>query len=437
MKHDLEFQFTNVSEEEFYTATDRRISILSGSNNCGKTVLLKLLYERLGDEAYLCGPNRYHETEYLPVYNENPDNLINLRRNLQNELNEGRLNRDTNLMPFHDIFIQLTDDDRQNVFGICSDLLGETVELGFVAPGNSMSQSFLSVGGTMLSKSSSGSRLLINLVSLLFCKKFPYLLIDEPELGLTPRIQNALRIFMYSDATAEKYLQHIKQIYIATHSHLFLNRNVVKNNFLLLRDDKAVDVRQIKTFSEFQNLQFNQLGNTFEQLLLPAGFLFVEGKTDHKFVNRFAQLRFPDSRFNIIDSHGDGGVKKKIHDLFRIVGDIAKSPYRERVVVVLDSTHSPTLPNDLEKMGLDKNCIVIWDNNGIEYYYPLSTLRSIFEDDNMTVADISIQDDLVSHNGIDKTKDQLCEEVISKMSGTEEYDQEIENKLVSKLAALT
>lgn len=437
MKHDLEIQYSNIGEDEFFAPDDRRISILSGSNNCGKTVLLKLLFEKLGESSYFCGTNRFYEIEFLPVYTEDPKRIQNMRQNLQNELNEGRLNRDTNLMPFHEIFVQLTDGDRENVFKICSNLLGETVELGYASPGNSMSNTYLRVGGTMLSKCSSGSRLLINLVSLLFCKQFEYLLIDEPELGLTPRIQNALRNFMYSDATAEKFLQHIKQIYIATHSHLFLNRNVIKNNFLLLRDDKVVDVRQIKTFSEFQNLQFNQLGNTFEQLLLPAGFLFVEGKTDHKFVNRFAQLRFPDSRFNIIDSHGDGGVKKKIHDLFRIVGDIAKSPYRERVVVVLDSKHSPTLPDDIEKMGLDKNCIITWDNNGIEYYYPLSILRSIFEDDNMTVSDISIQDDVVSHNGIDKTKNQLCEEVISKMNGSEEYDKEIEDKLVSRLAALT
>lgn len=433
MKHDLDIQFSNVSEDEFYAPTDRRISILSGSNNCGKTVLLKLLYERLGEEAYLCGTNRFHETEYLPVYSEDPRRLTNLRQNLQNELNEGRLNRDTSLMPFHDIFIQLTDDERQHVFDICSDLLGETVELGFVSPGNSMSQSYLSLGGTMLSKCSSGSRLLVNLVSLLFCKQFTYLLIDEPELGLTPRIQNALQIFMYSDENIDKYMQHLKHIYVATHSHLFLSRKSIPNNFLLQRTGKVVSIRQINSYTEFQNLQFNQLGNTFEQLHLPAGFLIVEGVTDHKFLNRLMQLQFPNNKVNIIQANGDGEVKKKVHDLFDVVGDIAKSPYRDRVIVVLDSVHSPTLPNDLEKMGLQKENIVTWAKNGIEYYYPLSLLKSVFEDDNMQIMDLAIQDDIVTHNGISRTKNELCEEIINKMSGSETLDNEIEEKLISKI----
>jgi hypothetical protein len=47
----------------------------------------------------------------------------------------------------------------------------------------------------------------------------------------------------------------------------------------------------------------------------------------------------------------------------------------------------------------------------------------------LTIANLKIDKDRVSHNGIQMSKEELCEEVLKRMKGTEELDPELEQVL--------
>jgi len=266
--------------------------------------------------------------------------------------------------------------------------------------------------------------MLVLLVSVLQSKRFRIILIDEPELGLTPRIQSSIQQLLFD--TDSNAFSHLRHIYIATHSHIFLNRRRLTDNFLVERNGNTVHVRRLSTHKHFRDLQFVQLGNSLEQLQLPSGFLVVEGKTDYQYLNRLIRLRFPRTRVNVIPSNGDGQVKKKVYDLLEVIGDLNTSPYSNRVLVILDATHSPTLKSDLARMGLDGDDVIEWSKNGIEYYYPESVLRSVFEDESLTIDNLNTDDDRISHNGIAMTKAVLSEAVLDRIRGTEPLNQELE-----------
>jgi hypothetical protein len=73
--------------------------------------------------------------------------------------------------------------------------------------------------------------------------------------------------------------------------------------------------------------------------------------------------------------------------------------------VVLDSVHASGLPEQIVAMGVPRENVVFWPRNGIEYYYPPSIIDQIFGGG----AEIVINGDIVSRNGILHTKSELVE----------------------------
>ena len=434
MKHGLKIDYNGITESEFRSRADSRLSVLSGTNNSGKSLVLKELFAHYGQDAYLCGTNRYYAAQGFSTFSENSNYRSQTWESIQKQLTDGNSNKDPVVMPFRDVFVRMADEERNTLFKISSECLGEPVELVFKQPGNSLSSSFLQIGGTALAKCSSGSRMLIHLLSVLVSKRFKYVLLDEPELGLTPRIQNRIQRLLTS--SGDGLFEHLDHVFIATHSHIFLNRKRITDNFVVDRDGSQVSIKRIAKFNEFRNLQFTQLGNSFEQLQLPSGFIIVEGKTDFQFMNRMIQLRFPNNRINVMNANGDGQVKKKLYDLKEVVGNLSTSPYAGRILVILDETHSPNLKTDLETMGLNNSDLVVWDRNGIEYLYPLELLQKIFCDDAMTADALDMTGDLISHNGINKKKAELCDHILESMTGLEALNEEL-NAVLVKIDAMT
>ena len=109
MHHGLEIEYEGISEQEFLNRSDSRVSVLSGTNNSGKSLILKHLFESFGRTAYFCGMNRYYELEHFPIYNEDPNFEKNTFKQITAQINEPRFNRDPVMMPFHDVFIRLTE----------------------------------------------------------------------------------------------------------------------------------------------------------------------------------------------------------------------------------------------------------------------------------------------------------------------------------------
>lgn len=261
---------------------------------------------------------------------------------------------------------------------------------------------------------------------------FDTMFIDEPELGLGPRIQSSLSAFLANRAERDRFFPHLRSVTVATHSHLFLDRSDINNNFIVSKAGNSVTIDRVDSFTKFHTLQFNLLGNSLESLFLPAAFLLVEGKTDQLYLERWIQLRFPGRNILLTQTLGD--PKKRLHTLRDALGDIFKSPFRGRIFPVLDSAHTRGDPDALEAMGVPRDQIVIWERNGIEYLYPPKLMGQIFGCAPEQISSLRIENDEVELNGVKRKKYDLCQEVVRLMTPDVEPPRELEAKLLSRLS---
>jgi predicted ATP-dependent endonuclease of OLD family len=95
-----------------------------------------------------------------------------------------------------------------------------------------------------MSFSSTGSRLVMFTLALMANDVFETLLIDEPELGLTPSLQQKLSDLIFNVDKRNEIFPHLKNVYIATHSHLFLDRTDIENNFTVNKSSDEINFRK-------------------------------------------------------------------------------------------------------------------------------------------------------------------------------------------------
>jgi hypothetical protein len=254
-------------------------------------------------------------------------------------------------------------------------------------------------------------------------------LIDEPELGISPEAQGVLADFLFDRTHRSTYFPHIKTLVLATHSTIFLDRQHIANNFHVEKHGDEIVLHRVESQTEFNRIHFFLLGNRFETLYLPSSILLVEGKCDHRFIERTLALRYPNSQFSVISANSDGRIKEILNIAKGLLTDIQRSPYRDRIFVVLDSVHSGGLPEQITAMGVPKNNVVVWPQNGIEYHYPPSILDHIFG----SGAEIAITGDMVSRNGIEYTKNDLVEKVVAQLQHDTTMDLEFEKRLLKPI----
>jgi len=122
-------------------------------------------------------------------------------------------------------------------------------------------------------------------------------------------------------------------------------------------------------------------------------------------------LRYPNSQLSVIAANSDSRIKEILNVAKGLLTDIQKSPYRDRIFVVLDAVHSASLPEHIARMGVAKENIITWPKNGIEHLYPPAILDEIFGHG----AEITIAGDIVSRNGISYNKGDLAENVVKRL----------------------
>src|SRR5262249_4333426 len=213
------------------------------------------------------------------------------------------------------------------------------LEIRDTVENNSMSQKYISCGGHNISYTSSGFRLITALITSLLDTDYDTFLIDEPELGISPEAQGVLADFLFDRVHRKKYFPHIKTLVLATHSTIFLDRRHIGNNFRVEKNGDDISISRTQSQSDFNRIHFFLLGNRFETLYLPSSILIVEGKCDHKFIERVLSLQFPNAQISIISAGSDSRVKEILSIARGLLTDIQKSPYRDRIFVVLDSVH--------------------------------------------------------------------------------------------------
>jgi predicted ATPase len=407
------------------------LSILCGRNNSGKRFLLRKLYTDFGEKTSYLGPNRYQNFNILGVvsnkrdkskeyydwirnYKQNQQNIDNSPWNLQQAIAElGNLKRDT-------------------LFTIINELLGSDIHIKMSDPNNEMSQRFVSVDGYNMSYTSSGFRLIASILTSLLDDDYENFLIDEPELGISPEIQGVLADFLLNDKNRVMHFPHLKKLIIATHSPVFIDKIRTSNNYYVEKLNNDIFINQIQTIQEINSLQFFLLGNRFETLFLPSIIILVEGKCDFKYINQVVKKRYSNHNISIIQCNSDSKISEYIYMAKNMFGDLNKSPYHNRILTIIDKIHQTGLKEKLLKQGIPDENIIIWSNNGIEYYYAEEIMVKIFGQ----YDELKIQGDIVSANGVEKKKNELVEEVVSILNGKEIHNTEFNNKLLDRLEKL-
>lgn len=278
--------------------------------------------------------------------------------------------------------------------------------------------------GENLRYGSTGTRLLITLLGILLNERFTTLLIDEPEIGLSPRIQAVLSRFLYDAGRRRDFCPHLRQLFVATHSHLLLDREVTGNNFVVTKSGPVVSVRQVGSVAEFHQLQFNMLGNELEAIFLPAAIIIVEGDSDRTFLNALLKLHVPDRKVAVVKAKGDGEVEKKLHFFREAFGEIPGSPYHHRLFVVYNKRTSVKF-SGIEKQGVPNENVIRLTKNGIENYYPQSLVGPVFRVGVEEVPSLPLEKDPIEHNGFRKTKVELAQIIAESLTADHPVEPEI------------
>ena len=423
--------FSDASAATLQVIRESEYSVLVGRNNCGKSFLLKSLTQKWGQGASYLGPARYQNFNLLGHYTPNRNKRDERYRQFMQQWQQQQQNIDNSPVNLQQAIAELSDDQRGRLTEIIKILLGVELELRLTVEGNSMSQKYISCGGHNISYTSSGFRLITTLVTSLLDTDYDTFLIDEPELGISPEAQGVLADFLFDRDHRAKYFPHIKTIVFATHSTIFLDRTQISNNYTVQKVGDEITIQPIQNQSDFNSVHFFLLGNRFETLYLPAAIVLVEGKCDDKFIERVVNLRYPSSQISVISANCDNRIKEILNFAKKLFADIQRSPYRDRIFVVLDAVHSVSIPAQLAAMGVPKDNIVIWPKNGIEYYYPPSVVDKIFG----AGPDITIAGDVISRNGNSYNKGDLVDKVLSLLHADTKMHEEFEALFLRPLAA--
>ena len=397
------------SVEDFYNArSDKTVTVLSGPNNSGKTLLLKQLWELVGHDGYLISCNRFSYVDQLNSRVRSPKEHRQFYENFIRQNTMSNQNTENNELQLESIITGLRNAQREKLFKLCEQLIGNQFSIKKTDPENEFSPSYVDMDGENLRYASTGTRLLMTLLGTLLDERFSVILIDEPEISLSPRIQVALARFMYDPSQRLAFCPHLRSIYVATHSHLLLDRRAFSNNFLTVKTDREIAIRPIQSAANFHNLQFNMLGNELESLFLPSAIVLVEGVSDVAFITKLVQLRIPAERkVAIVGVGGEGNMLDRLSFLKNAFGEnLEASPYRDRIFVVFDKKHGVTVTR-IEGKGIQKNNIVVLSKNGIEYYYPRDIMTNIFHCQDEELGALDLECDPIEYQGFRQSKREL------------------------------
>jgi predicted ATPase len=404
-------RIAETSAHTFQRLRESEYSVLVGRNNCGKSFLLKTLTQQWGASASYLGPARYQNFNLLGYYTPNQNRKGHKWNIFMNQWSQQHENMDNSPVNLQQAIAELSDDQRIRLSEIVKLLLGVDLDIRQTVETNSMSQKYISCGGHNISYTSSGFRLITTLVTSLLDTDYDTFLIDEPELGISPEAQGVLADFLFDRDHRAEYFGHIRTLIFATHSTIFLDRKHITNNFRVEKIGDEIAIHRVDNQVDFNRIHFFLLGNRFETLYLPSSILLVEGKCDHKFIERVVAAKYPNSQLSVIVANSDSRIKEVLSIAKGLLTDIQRSPYRDRIFVVLDAVHSASLPDQIIAMGVPRENVVIWPRNGIEYYYPPLIVDQIFG----AGAEITIAGDMVSRNGTSYTKSDLVDKVVARL----------------------
>lgn len=415
---------------------DKPLTIISGPNNTGKTYVLKRLRYFLGENSLILLPNRFYELRSIPYNNFSKEQRSQDYSRYMQQFLSSKKNDDTNRMQLDRVFGSLTSKKQDSLIKIMEELLGDNFCIKQRDPEMRGSEWYIEMNGDDFNYSSTGTRLLMTLLANCMWDEYDTILIDEPELGLSPKLQKIIFNVFSDHKLRKQYFPHLKSIWITTHSHVFLDKSDFSNNLIVSKNQNQINVTTVQNINEFNELQFDLLGNDIEELFLPSLIVLVEGISEVEYLKRVLSLNYPNTKITIVNAKGDGGMAAKVKILDEAFGGISKSPYNGKIVVVLDKTITCNIEKLINK-GIHKEHVVQWDKNGIEYYYPSEILSEIFscaQDD--VFSKLEFEGNTIKANGIEENKRELAIKVLNKLSVTSVYPEEMGDKLFKAISSI-
>lgn len=222
----------------------------------------------------------------------------------------------------------------------------------------------LSFGAVSLFFQGTGLRALLPILAALTNPDVRVILIDEPELSLEPRLQKALRDILVG---------FDKTVIVTTHSHLFLARNELEANQVVTRAGTETVVRTLHEQRELQDVTFDLLGSSTEDLFFPGNYLIVEGASDQAIASKALELLgAPPPTVKVLSARGVDAVSEAVASVVRalvplIVND---SPYAERVIALIDQPRNPDAENVVKLQGDLCGRLFMLDAPSMEEYLP-------------------------------------------------------------------
>lgn len=367
---------------------DRQLIIFFGQNNCGKSSILHSINATYGDVADYISPSRFNLSNDVVVTKEYDTEMVQQ----QNQ----RKNYNINLCeliapdPIREIFT-LDDNEREYIIKWHNEYFGK-LKIEKLKPNNYYSPPKVTIDEILPSQQGTGSRAILPILIKLLNPKIQILCIDEPELGIEPKTQKRLFDLIKKVAKGEDGLPK-KKIVIATHSHIFVDKDEHQNNFKVIKENEEVKFSEIADSVELQNYVFLLLGNDPSDLFFPSNIITVEGKSDEIFVKRIYELLISDGQAQKkkIAFHFCGGYDKAdiaVEAVTQMLKTQGYMPiYKNKICGLFDKpAQNKKLVDDIRVFVGDnqQNRFILLDKEAIEFFYPLDAIRKTLENENLT-----------------------------------------------------
>lgn len=402
---------------------DKNLFVIVGGNNSGKSTFLRAVTSSL--------PNSFSVVVNRTILvGEGPLDK-NYQKNLDSYLNQTKEALDDNYQrqtrALQDFF-NLEDEYRALIIDWYNQYFPNRLYEERENIKNSASSMVLKVGGFSITKQGSGMRSTLEIFIKLFDPSIKVLCIDEPELGLEPYLQKYL-----FEAIKDK-VSPDKKIFIATHSHHFLDHEDVANNYVCERNSSGQII--ISQATDLKPIIFRLLGNTLASMLLPEKILILEGSSDLTYLRKCLEL-LGKSDFAIHNSRSNGNISYGINAItqFLRLNNENFSVYKDNVYVLADAAKDVIVR---EWKGLLTNAaqLKVLSRNGVEYYYPERILKEVFqtEENRNNIVDQYLQNNPNGFNGMTISKNDLSKKV-SELLVAGDFG-EVDNELFDYLRTL-
>ncbi len=350
--------------------------VLTGANNSGKSAVLQYLniHSELRNQADYISPRRFDLSNEVAI-------ALNADQELQNMWNQ-RKDGNTAIAeltapdPIREL-VSLPNLARAKIKEWHNRYFGE-LNVERSKTDNEFAPPRITIDGRLATQQGSGSRAVLSVLCSLLHPSREIVLIDEPEIGIEPQVQKKLADLIRRVTKGTDDLPK-KRVYVATHSHLFLDKIDLSNNWVVTKGaDGKASLAQIETPEELHSTIYRLLGNSPEDLFFPDNLLIVEGPSDEIFWRRLFALTGAGG-VAVHYADGETNVSAALPAIEQMLKTQAYIPwYRDRLCVAVDSNVPASRIDEWRKYLVDDGTRVrALGQNGIEYYYPRSIMREV------------------------------------------------------------